>query len=447
MKNYKPYKLSLLFALFLIGTIAQAQTNVDYTVQTRVVVTKSPPSISIRWAKIATGVTSYSIFRKSKDDQSWGAIKGSVAGTDTMWTDTDVTLGEEYEYNIQKLNGATLLGITYLLSGFEVPVVHHRGNALVVIEKNLAESIPDELQSYMMDIASDGWQVYSVRVSKTDAVQFVKSEINRFEKLSGGLTSVILLGHIPVPYSGNFGKDPNFVYAPDGHVEHSGCWPADVYYAIDYDNWTDTVTSTDGIRPENKNLPGDGKFDNTKLPGKVKYFLGRIDLSNLPLFPLSEVELTKQYFRKAHNFRFKKTITVEKGVVDDRFEVTKGAFGSLGWRNFTAMFGPKNIIQGDLLQNCAPQNLLFAYGAGGGTYTECGRVCATDSFLLRKGAIFNMLFGSNFGDWDNKNNLLRAAACGYRKWFDQCVEWQTALAKSCNGVGVSDWILRHDYPK
>ncbi|MBK9247968.1 MAG: fibronectin type III domain-containing protein [Ignavibacteria bacterium] len=350
--------ISILFLVVSLGL--QAQTNQDYTVQAHAVVTTTPPSISIRWPKISTGVTSYSIYRKAKNDQSWGAIKGTASGTDTMWTDTDVTTGKLYEYNIQKRNGSTLLGITYLLSGMEIPAVQQRGAALVVVEKTLAASIPKELNAYLLDIASDGWNVFTTQVAKTDAVQFVKSEIQRFDSIAGGLTSVILLGHVPVPYSGNFGKDTNFkIGAPDGHIEHSGCWPADVYYAIDYDQWTDTATNTNGVRSENKNLPGDGKFDNTSLPAPVKYHLGRIDLSNMPLFPLSEAELTKQYFKKAHDFRHKITQTAAKGVINDQFGASNGANGSQAWRDFSVMFGTKNIIEYDYLTSCANENILF----------------------------------------------------------------------------------------
>ena len=36
------------------------------------------------------------------------------------------------------------------------------------------------------------------------------------------IKAVFLFGHIPVPYSGNIN--------PDGHPDHLGAWPADVYY-------------------------------------------------------------------------------------------------------------------------------------------------------------------------------------------------------------------------
>lgn len=401
-----------LFTLFLLLTtfICFSQTSKDYTVQAWVIVDKSKPSITIKWQKLTTGVTAYTIYRKTKDAESWGVAKGTTAAADTMWTDTDIKVGETYEYNLVKMNGASAVGITYILSGIEIPVVHSRGNALVVVEKSLATDIATELDGYYRDLASDGWKVYNIEVMKTDSIQKVKREIKKIDIQSGGLKSLIILGHVPVPYSGNFGLDNYYTVPPDGHApDHNGAWPTDVYYSVDSDQWTDDLTNTASIsRAENKNLPGDSKWDNIELPGLVKYYTGRVDLSNMSKFTKTEAELTKQYIKKAHDFRYKNTVTVEKGVIDENFSASIGAFASTGWRNFSVMFGPKNIIESDYLTTCRNQNLLFGYGAGAGSYQSCSGIGTTDSFVKTKPAIFNMLFGSYFGDWDNANNILRA---------------------------------------
>lgn len=391
----------LIFSCFGFNLLAQTNSK-DATVQAWVVVNKTTPSITIKWPKV-TGVTSYNIFRKEKDATSWGtSAKGTVSGTDTMWTDTDVKVGTEYEYDILKVNGTSAFAVTYILSGIEIPVIHSRGNALVVVEKTLATDIAAELDGYLRDIAADGWKVYSIQVSKTDSIQKVRREIKKIDTQSGGLKTLLILGNVPVPYSGNF--------APDGHPDHVGTWPTDSYYAIDYDQWEDVLTNnTTQSRAENKNLPGDSKWDNSQLPGIVKYNLGRVDLSNMPKFSKNEAELTKQYIKKAHDFRYKITQTVEKGVIDENFDgKTYGYFASTGWRNFSVMFGPKNVIEADLLTTCKTENLLFSYGAGGGTYTSAGGIGNTDNFVTGKGAVFNLIFGSYFGDWDNANNFLRA---------------------------------------
>lgn len=400
--------LLLILCAFGYELRAQAASSKDASVQASVEVNKTTPSIKIKWPYIS-GITKYSIYRKTKDETSWGIIKGTVSGTDTFWIDTDVKVGNIYEYNILKVVGTQNIGVTYILSGIEIPVVHSRGNALVVVEKSLATSIATELDGYYKDIAADGWKVYSIQVLKTDSIQKVRREIQKINTQSGGIKSLIIIGHVPVPYSGDFGQG-NYSSAPDGHVpDHNGAWPTDSYYAIDYDSWNDAGTNNGASRAENKNLPNDNKWDETQLPGVVKYYTGRIDLSNMSKFVKTEAELTKQYIKKAHDFRYKITQTVEKGVIDENFSgPSYGYFASSAWRNFSVMFGPKNIVEADFLTTCKNENLLFSYGAGAGSYQSCNGIGTTDDFVTNKGAIFNMLFGSYFGDWDNADNILRA---------------------------------------
>ena len=92
------------------------------------------------------------------------------------------------------------------------------------------------------------------------------------------VVNLYLLGNIPVPYSG--------LMAPDGHSpDHVGAWPADVFYA-DFDGeWADeSINSSGASRVENKNIPGDGKFDKSQNDADIKYPVGRIDFYNLTSF-------------------------------------------------------------------------------------------------------------------------------------------------------------------
>jgi hypothetical protein len=401
-------KTTFLLSFLLLTIFTNAQKPIDYTVQAWAEVNKATPSITIKWKK-TTGITftGYIFYRKAKSDLNW-TNKGSKTSSDSSWTDTDVQVGVSYEYRIYKMNVNNPVGVTYLLSGIEIPVLHSRGNCLVVVEKSLMDSIPSDVDNYLKDIAADGWKVYSVVVKSSDSVQKVRREIKKNNVASGGLKSLVILGHVPVPYSGDFGQGQTGS-APDGHVpDHNGCWPTDAYYSIDADNWQDEITNTAGItRAQNKNLPNDSKWDNTFMPGDVDYYCGRIDLSNMPKFNKSEIQLTKQYLKKAHDYKYKITKTAERGVVEDNFGGGE-AFSSTGWRDFSVMFGPQNVTEADYFTTCQTENLLFAYGCGAGSYTSCSGVGTTDNFVTQKGAIFNMLFGSYFGDWDVANSFLRA---------------------------------------
>ena len=128
----------------------------------------------------------------------------------------------------------------------------------------------------------------------------------------------------------------------------------------------------------------------------------------MPAFTKNESQLTSQYFNKNHNYRYKNTVTVDKGIIEDNFTTTQGAYSSAAWRSFSVMFGPKNIQTGDFLTKCQSENVMFGFGAGAGNYTSCDGIASTDSFKTKKAAIFNLFFGSYFGDWDNANNFLRA---------------------------------------
>jgi hypothetical protein len=395
-------KLKITFLFLLVTTaLTYGQTTKDLTVQAWVETNEAAPSITINWKKVSNNVTSYDIYRKSKDASAWGTIVDSCSAHDTMWTDTNITIGSTYEYRIQKMNGAVELGVTYILSGIRMPIIHNRGSLLVISEQTLTDSIPNEINSYLKDLAGDGWNVEMYIVSKTDSIQKIKRLIKNYNLAIGNLKTVIIIGHVPVPYSGN--------YSPDGHSDHAGCWPTDAYYVLDYEQWLDEEINYSGIaRNENINMPGDGKWDNNILPAKVNFYTGRIDLSNMPAFSKNEAQLTKQYFNKNHKYRLNKTAISSKGVIEDNFTTLQGAYSSAAWRSFSVMLGPDNIEEGDYLTKCQSQNLLFGFGAGAGTYNSCAGIATTDSFKNKKGAIFNMFFGSYFGDWDNSNNFLRA---------------------------------------
>ncbi|MCB9251236.1 MAG: T9SS type A sorting domain-containing protein [Flavobacteriales bacterium] len=404
-------KVSLLF-FAIIGLIlgAIAQTSKDYAVLATASVNKNPDVITLNWESSTKNISGFKIYRKNIDEKSWGLIRVSLDSSARSWSDSSVIQGKLYEYQIQKLNGNILVGVSYLYSGIEVTAVHNRGTLLLLTENVLYDSLSEEIANFCEILAADGWKVYHSKVSKSDSIQTVKREIKRVHALSGGLSSLLLIGHVPVPYSGSFGQDPYYSVPPDGHApDHNGAWPADCYYAIDYEFWNDGSTIETGVsRAANKNYPNDSKWDNIEIPAEVNYMMGRVDLSDLPAFGKSEAELTRNYLRKDINYRTGVTKTVDKGVIDENFSASIGAFASTGWRNFTAMFGLQNVIESDYLSTCRNENLLFGYGAGAGSYTSCANVAKTDSFANTKGAIFNLLFGSYFGDWDNRNNILRA---------------------------------------
>jgi hypothetical protein len=170
------------------------------------------------------------------------------------------------------------------------------------------------------------------------------------------------------------------------------------------------VNTTTGGDSRNWNVPGDGKFDQSSLPSDVELQVGRVDLSNLPSFALSETELLRQYLNKDHNFRFKVTTAQPRGLVDDAFGTFNGeAFAVSGWRNFAPFFGAANAVTDYWLSGLSTQSYLWGYGCGPGGSTSAAGVATTSNLATNDPqVVFTMLFGSYFGDWDQADDFLRA---------------------------------------
>ena len=291
----------------------------------------------------------------------------------------------------------------YILAGKELPAVENRGSVLLLVDDAYSTALADEIQQLENDLIGDGWKIVRHDVNRNDAVELVKSLIISVDILYGDLEMVYLLGHIPVPYSGE-------IY-PDGHVEnHWGAWAADVFYG-DLDGvFTDTlVNNTTAQLAINHNVPGDGKFDQSAIPSSVELVIGRVDLFDMPAFGLDDVELTRRYLQKAHLFKTGQREVDHRALVDDNLNVVLASPAASGWRNFAPMFTADSVQALDYFSTMRDDSYLWSYGCGSGTHQSANGIGTTADFAadtLKN--IFTMLLGSQFGDWDNSNNFLRA---------------------------------------
>jgi hypothetical protein len=343
-----------------------------------------------------------------------------------------VGLGYGYEYRVVRMStnvtaATNYVGEGYIYAGYGVPLVENRGKIILVTESALGAALGPELRRLQQDLTGDGWTVVRHDVSRTDPVTAIRAMIRSdYQADSTRVKAVFLIGHVPVPYSGD--------YAPDGHADHRGAWPADAYYGDIDGNWTDsTVNRSTAADPRNRNIPGDGKFDPIIFPSTIELQVGRVDLSNLPGFGLSEEELTRRYLDKDHAFRHKHFTMEPRGLIDDHFGVFGGeAFAVNGWRNFAPLFGSDATVAADWLTTLATQNFLWGFGCGDGTYTSCGGVASTELLVGSDPRVaFSFLFGSYFGDWDTPNNLMRTslATPGY--------------TLTCAWAGRPHWAIHH----
>ena len=391
-------------AVLTLAAASLAQTAASAVIPISVD-TSNPPAVTFTWPADASA-TGYTVSRRFYGTTTWGqAVTIPGAGAATSWTDSSVVLGMRFEYLFQK-NGAPAAK-SLLCVGLDAPLLDARGKLVLLVEAAKVPALGSRLDRLVADLTGDGWQVLRHDVAAGTSVPAVKALIAADVAADPlGVKAVFLLGRIPVPYSGSL--------APDGHPDHSGAWPADVYYGELQGPWTDTTVNTvSATRPENRNVPGDGKFDQTMVPSDVDLAIGRVDFANMPSFTAGETALLQQYLDTNHDYRHKVFAVDQRAVIDDNFGWFGGeAFAASGWRNFHALLGPANVTAADYFTtlNVATGNgHVWSYGCGGGSYSSASGVGTTIDFTTSQNrSVFTMLFGSYFGDWDSPDNFLRA---------------------------------------
>ncbi len=432
MLIFKRLVLALVFLGFL-GAARAVDDTWDYSVQLSATVQTSPATITLTWPQDTNGTpASYVVSRKAPGASAWGAGV-TLAGNATSYTDTSVATGNAYEYRVVK-NASGYTGYGYIEAGLAAPLVDQRGKVVLLVDATMATPLATELTRLEEDLAGDGWTVLRHDVTRNATPPAIKAIVKAdYDADPANVKSVFLFGHVPVPYSGALN--------PDGHPEHLGAWPADVYYGDMDGAWTDTtvdVTSTgqdaaDGARLSNH--PGDGKFDQSQIPSTVELEVGRVDLANMtgddywgvPAVIPSETELLRRYLTKDHNFRHGILTTARRALVGDYLGIFGGeAFAASGFRSFAPLVGAANIKNlaretnaqgGAWMTETSANDYLLVEGA---SYASYGAISSLGSaqpdnyapiheFISRDArGIVTLLFGSWHGDWDHADNVLRA---------------------------------------
>jgi len=395
--------LVLLFILLAPTAFAQSTARA-YAVEVTVTTQTSPPRVTLAWPALAsaTGIT---IYRRAQGTSNWGTAVATLAGTATGYVDNSVSLATGYEYGVVKTGTPNAYG--FATAGIELPATHDRGRIVLLCDNTHTASLATELTRLQADLEGDGWAVIRHDVAPSATVVSNKALVTAAYNAAPATTrAVLIIGHLAVPYSGNFN--------PDAHPDHQGAWAADCFYGEMNGSWTDsTVNNTVASRAENDNVPGDGKYDQSTLPSAMELAVGRVDFANMPAFTTTEVELLRNWLNKHHDFRHKVWSPQMRSIVDDNFGAFSGeAFAASAFRGFAPMFGPANVTEGDYFTETTAGSYMWAYGCGGGSYTSCGGVGTTTNFANAASqcqVAFSSLFGSYFGDWDSTNNLMRAS--------------------------------------
>lgn len=408
MKLRYPLYLSAVFFLFGFNLSAQPFGD-SLSIKAEATVNSSTPSITLNWPA-DDDANEFFIYRKNKDATSWGPALATLPSTMTNYTDLTVSVNTLYDYKIHMTSLSTPAKYGYISSGIEVVANNNRGIVIVVVESSYISNTPfqNALDTFLLDLESDGWYPKTIYVSNADAVADVKDDIlTVYNEDAAKTTMLILVGNVPVPHSGDLN--------PDGHPDHQGAWPTDLYYAELTGTWTDvSVNNSTSANALNHNIPGDGKLDQDYIPNNVDLQVGRIDLSDMPAFSMTEEELLIQYFMKDHKYKTANILVGEQALIDDNFTTYDEGFSQSGYNNFSALVGRNNTYINDYFTQLSyttstTGTYLFSYGCGGGTYTSAGGIGNTTNFTSDSlSSVFTMLFGSYFGDWDYTNAFLRA---------------------------------------
>jgi hypothetical protein len=438
------------FALLLAGGAACKRPPDfmarDVAVELAATVTANPPRIALSWPTGALHEAQIVVQRKAATAPAFvGPPKAILPAGTTTWVDTDAAPGIAYDYFVERtLAENRWQSAGFLRAGLELSLVEDRGQIALVVEGAIQASLSAEIARLEEDLRGDGWIPVRVLVQRGSSPPEVKETIKALYRAAPDrLRQVLLLGHVPVAYSGNIAPDHHRRPTGNGRTPtHQGAWPADIYYGDMVGTWTDTTVDTrnNEFPPTdslNVNIPGDGKFDqeaattDEKRPrgahslapqrrGQIALAIGRVDLSELPAFsPRSEIDLLRAYLDKDHRFRQRQLVGERFAVVDDHFPIRTDA--KLGrdevpeskavaaYSVASALFGSAAVKRGGWLDLLGAHPALFAYASGPGHHTSIEGVATTTDLAEKDPKVmFSVVWGSFFGDWEHRDNFLRA---------------------------------------
>ena len=418
-------RLIILSLLTLSVNYSFGQTTEDLTVELSATTQVSPPRITLNWKRRTFDPPNYVIYKKAKTASSWGTPIVTLTSADSTYADNAVIVDSAYEYQV-KANGASLLSTGYIYAGIKNPAIHNRGAMILIVDSTFSDSCSARIKTMMQDLSGDGWELIRHDVPRTMSDTAIMNRISHDYSTHANVKSVLLLGHVAVPYSGDLN--------PDGHPDHLGAWPADVYYACVPGAWNDvSINDVSGGYTANHNVPGDGKWDETMIPTTTQMQVSRVDFYNMPAFSATEVQMMNNYLAKDHNYKMDSLAVIHRGLISDNFGYFSGeGFAQNGWRNFAPLVGKDSVHAISFVSSLATSSYQWAYGCGGGTFTSAGGIGATTDFASNpENGIFTMLFGSYFGDWNVQNSFLRAPLCSSTPALTNC--W----------AGRPNWFFHH----
>ncbi|WP_452221117.1 T9SS type A sorting domain-containing protein [Lacinutrix salivirga] len=311
MKNF-----TFLF-LLLLCNLSFGQFNFDYDFNNtgrRVClvsasVVESPPQVIINLHDSELNTSeNYTIKKRPINGlhADWSTVATNLPAMTSTWTDTNVALGDAFEYQISR-NTGTQIARGYVTAAIMYDQTDYKGQMILVIDVTFQNSLMAEITQLKTDLTNEGWFVNELYVPRATTWETEAEIINIKNQITTIYTTaptndkpthLFLLGHIPIARSG-LGE-----IAPDQHIENRGARGADCYYADIDGVFTDAETfNAAGIDPNAINLPNDLKWDQDYIPSELEMAFGRVDFADLSEASNSEEDLLRAYLTKLHNYR------------------------------------------------------------------------------------------------------------------------------------------------
>lgn len=454
-------------------------TNTPYVASR---VTDIRPTALLSWTGVSNAL--YRIERRSGPDDPWVAVQSARP---PWWLDTQLSVGREYEYRFSpdvhvppEILINTGPDYATVHCGLRLPPDDLPGRVLLVVDGTLT-SVPAfaaAVDGLIHDLWLEGWEVARFDGPRHDDGNWLKN-VPRIAEVKSWIVAqhaadpvrtraVLLLGHVPVPYSG--------MLSPDGHLYRP--LPADGYYADVDGVWTDTMHRPLQPGIETPNVAGDGIFDQELIPpnpagvAAVELAVGRVDFARMPAFaaavpPRTEVDLLVQYIEKARRHRRGETALPERAMVGAYFSananeeatsVLRREMDAIGRRLSIGWVGTNDVadLPGDFFVAGTPALWGIQGGFAGGVdwlhsrgavnaFHGIGSHRTTD--LVAEEAeppvAFSVIEGSWMTHWNDPDHLgrgLLATRSHGLAWFNAGlprVRWQfqsAALGKSLGDV-------------
>ena len=353
-----------------------------------------PDSITFNWDDAVT--VEGEIYRRDLGTRDWPAPIGVLTVGSNSYTDATIEVGKAYEYRFEHSDL-----YAYLASGVDLPLADDRGKVILLVDQTVAGPCAAELGILTKDLVGDGWEVVRHDVPRDNGNDADMSDVLTVKNIiltehagdPENVKAVLIFGHVPVPYSGNNNTDAHFRRA----------LPADGYYGELDGTWTDTQDLiTNASQTRWKNVAGDGKFDQGVWPSDVDLMVGRIDMSSLPAYSSSEMDLLKRYVAKNHAWRHKKVTADNKAVL---METISGR--NWGPWNFIRQFGLEVATRNELDALYSEKN-LFGYLGNVGNYTSVNGISSDDMAARNVKSVFLFEGGSYSLDWDVPDAFMRS---------------------------------------